>query len=261
MTLISFFYILAIFVGLVVTQEIFHRYPKFSLVFFIITSIILFPCWILLIGVADWFAWLKVFSIASGIIVLSLFRVTRLGDTKLLQWTVFVFLVVNILEAVMKDVATGGIANYFNALAGILLIVTLNKINTIHIDTRGGYRDLHWSSMTLAWIIGYTIWNWVFVYFNFGFQSSLAHIAVLASALIVGFIDKERWLQARVFTLGTYFVMLGTYSSIFNSFPHSDLGLLTSGYNEQFGLVMSLIALGFMLAYTIFFLRNVIIKN
>ena len=199
----SIFYILLLFFGLVITQEIFHRYPRFTLWFFVVASIILFPCWILLIGVADWFAWLKVFSVASGIIILSLFRTTKLGSGKLFQWTILVFLFVNILEAVIKDMTTGGIANYLNVIAGLLLIATLNKINTVHIDARGEYKDLHWSSMTLPWIIGYTIWNWVFVYLNFGFQSSLEHIAVLASALIVGFIDEERWLQARIFTLGT----------------------------------------------------------
>lgn len=217
--------------------------------FFAIASIILFPCWVLLIGVDDWFTWIKVLSIAAGIIVLSLLRTTKWGDAKLCQWVTYLFLVVNILEAVARDAQTGGLANYLNATAGILLIVTLAKVNTIHIDTVGKYKDLYWSGMTLSWIIGYTLWNWVFVYLTFGVQSSMQHIAVLASALSIAFVNKERWLQARVFTLGIFFIM-------FHSFPHLKNNLPVYWYNEQFGFFISLMAFGFMLAYTIFFIRR-----
>lgn len=242
-----FLSILALFAGLFVTQELFHRYARFSLWFFIIASVVLFPCWILLIGVDDWFSWLKVLSIAIGIIVLSFFRTTRLGNTKWCQWIVYAFLVVNILEAVMKDIQSGDLANVLNAAAGILLVLTLNKIHTIHIDKN--YQDLYWDSMSLAWIIGYTLWNWVFVYLNFGLESGLQHIAVLGSALVVAFTNKKRWLQARVFTLGTYFILV-------HSYPHFANQLSPIAYFEPFGIVAALIAFGFMLIYTIAFLRN-----
>ena len=192
---------------------------------------------------------MKVLSVAMGIIVLSVFRVTKLGNTKLLGWTIYLFLVGNILEAVFRDVQMGTIANYLNAAAGVLLIATLNKIKTIHIDNKEGYKDLHWGGMTLMWIVGYTIWNWVFVYLNFGFQSAALHLAVLGSALTVGFINRERWLQARVFTLGTYFI-------IFHSVPHLNSLLLADAYNEQFGMVMSLVAFGFMVAYSVLFAQR-----
>ena len=246
---IAALYVLLLFVALVVTQEIFHRFPRFTLALFSIASIVLFPCWILLFGVEDWFAWIKVFSIASGIILLSLFRTTRLGTKTLVRWSTYAFLVVNILEAVLKDITTGTGANYLNALAGILLIVTLNKIRTVHIDTSSKHKDLLWGSMTLPWIVGYTIWNWVFVYLNFGFQSSMMHIAVLASALVVVCVDKERWLQARVFTLGTFFIF-------FHSFPHLSSRLLAAGQNERFGLFVSMISSGFMILYTILHVRR-----
>ena len=143
---------------------------------------------------------------------------------------------------------TGNAANYFNAAAGLLLIVTLAKIHTIHIHTGDRFRDLEWKGMTLSWIIGYTLWNWVFVYLNLG-ESSILHIAVLGSALIVGIMHKERWLEARAITLGTYFI-------IFHSFPHLNPLPDVTGYNNPAGLLMSLIALGFMVVYTIFFVRR-----
>ncbi|SRR3989338_5397590 len=243
-----FIYILLIFLGLVVSQEIFHRYPRFSLWFFSIASIILFPCWILLIGVADWFLWAKVFSVVTGIILLSLLRTTKLGNTKLCQWSIYFFLVFNILEAIIRDFETGNLANYLNATAGILLIVTLAKINTIHVDTKGKYKDLYWSDMTLAWIVGYTLWNWVFIYLNLG-EGAIPQLAVLGSALVIGFLNKERWLQARVFTLGTYFIVFHTYPHL-NPFPP------LYGYDNPAGFLLSLISVGFMVAYTVFFIRR-----
>ncbi|MEK7183724.1 MAG: DUF5692 family protein [Patescibacteria group bacterium] len=250
MTSALLFYALLLFVGLVLAENIFHRFPRFSLAFFSVTSLILFPCWVLLIGVEDWFGWVKVLSIASGIIVLSLLRTTKLGsNAKLIQWTTYGFLAVNILEATMRDAVVGNIANYLNAVAGFLLIATLEKLRTVHIDKKAGHRDLYWSGMTLPWIIGYTIWNWVFVYLNFGFQSSVAHIAVLGSALLVVFRNKDRWLQARAFTLGMFFIL-------FHSFPHLNPGLLINRSSTQFGLFVSLISFGFMLVYAILYVRR-----
>lgn len=250
MTLTLFLYTLLFFVGLVIVEDISHRYPRLSLIFFSIAPVILFTCWMLLIGAEDWFAWIKVFSVASGILVLSLLRITRLGKNgKLVQWTTYAFLTVNILEATIRDAVVGNVANYLNAVVGFLLIVTLEKVSTIHIDKKEGHRDLHWSGMTLPWIVGYTLWNWVFVYLNFGFESSIAHVAVLMSAFLVVFRDKDRWLQARAFTLGMFFV-------VFHTFPHLNPGLLIDRSSMQFGLLVSLIPFGFMLVYTIFYLRR-----
>jgi hypothetical protein len=244
-------YTLLLFVGLLITEEVFHRYPRLALAFFSASIIVLFSCWLLLLGNADWFPWMKVLSIASGILVLSIFRVTKFGrNAALIQLTTCAFLVVNILEAVFRDAVSGGLANYLNAGAGILLILTLEKLRTIHIDKTGKYKDLYWSGMTFAWIIGYTLWNWVFVYLNFGFQSSILHIAVLGAALTVAFTNKNRWLQARVFTLGMFFVL-------FHSFPHITAGLLTDAPTKQLGLLVSLIPFGFMIVYAILYLRRV----
>jgi len=246
MTLLTAFYILLLFIGLVAAQEVFYRFPKFSLYFFVIGSVILFPCWVLLIGVEDWFAWMKVLTIALGILLLSVLRNTRLGQTVFVQWATYVFLTVNIMEAVVKDFSTGTIANYLNVVAGILLVLTLDRIDTIRISPTGS-KDVRWTAMTMAWIVGYTIWNWVFVYLNFGFMSSMVHLAVLGSAFVVVLVDKDRWLQARLFTLGTFFM-------IFHSFPHLGSKLFEGGINEMLGLVVGLISAGFMVWYAAAFL-------
>ncbi|TAL50381.1 hypothetical protein EPN81_02935 [Patescibacteria group bacterium] len=251
MTVALIFYTLLLFVGLVITEEIFHRYPRFSLAFFSIASVVLFSCWILLVGAADWFPWAKVFSIASGIIVLSLLRTTKLGsNAKLVAWTTYAFLTVNILEATVRDAVVGNMANYLNAVAGFLLIVTLEKLRTVHIDKKESHRDLLWSGMTLPWIVGYTLWNWVFVYLNFGFQSSAMHIAVLGAAFLVVFRNKDRWLQARAFTLGMYFIL-------FHSLPHLVPSLTINRSTDQLALIISLVPFGFMVGYAILSLRRV----
>lgn len=250
MTATLILYTLLLFVGLVITEEIFHRYPRFSLAFFSIVSVVLFSCWVLLVGAADWFPWAKVLSIASGIIVLSLLRTTKLGsNAKLVAWTTYAFLAVNILEATVRDTVVGNLANYLNAAAGFLLIVTLEKIRTVHVDTKNKHRDLYWSGMTLPWIVGYTLWNWTFVYLNFGFTSSMAHVAVLGSALIVVLRDKERWLQARAFTLGMFFIL-------FHSFPHLSPNIVIDRSGMPFGSFISLIPFVFMVAYAISFVRR-----
>ena len=251
MTLTLLLYALLLFAGLVIVEEIFHRYPRLSLAFFSIASIVLFSCWMLLVGAADWFPWAKVLSIASGIIVLSLLRTTKLGsNAKLVAWTTYAFLAVNILEATVRDAVVGNMANYLNAVAGFLLIVTLEKLRTIHIDKKGANKDLLWSGMTLPWIVGYTLWNWVFVYLNFGFQSSVMHIAVLGAAFLVVFRNKDRWLQARAFTLGMYFI-------IFHSLPHLVPSLTINRSTDQLALIISLVPFVFMVAYVILYLRRV----
>ena len=250
---LALFYVLVLFVLLAFLQELFHRYAKFALVLFSIASIIFFPCWVLLIGVEDWFLYVKSLSIMAGIILLTLFRVTNWKIQKLVPWFVYIFLVVNILEAVVKDAGTGHIPNVLNAIAGLLLIATLNGIDTIRIKTEEKYKDLVWGSMTAAWIIGYTLWNWVFVYLNF-VQGSANHLAVLASALIIIFVSKERWLQARVVTLGTYFLAI-------HLLPRLNANPLISVYDEQFGFIVALIAFGFMLAYTMFYVRNTLLER
>ena len=250
MTLALILYALLLFVGLVITEEIFHCYPKFSLAFFSIVSVVLFSCWILLVGGADWFPWAKVLSIASGIIVLSLLRTTKLGsNAKLVAWTTYAFLTINILEATVRDAVVGNLANYLNAAAGFLLIVTLEKLRTVRIDKKGEHRDLLWSGMTLSWIVGYTLWNWTFVYLNFGFQSSVMHIAVLGSAFLVVFRNKDRWLQARAFTLGMYFVF-------FHSLPHLIPNLTINRSTDQLALFISLVPFGYMVWHAIPFMRR-----
>lgn len=245
---ISFFYFFLIFSLLFLAQEIFRRYPRSSLILFLIFPLFLIPYW-RLDGIVGWFLWTKGFSVVAGIILISLFRTTKLANTKLGRWSIYLVFIANILEAVIKDATVGSVANYLNGAAGIFLIATLDKVSPIHVDTKSKFRDLHWDGMNMGWVIGYTLWNWVFIYLNFA-QSSIHHLAVLLSALVVAFINKDRWLQARAFTLGTYFII-----SI--AIPHIDSSLFGYWYDYNFGLLLSMISFGFMAIYTIFHISRV----
>lgn len=233
----SFLYFLFILVALLLAEELFRHYPKFALAVFLFVPVLLIPYW-RLSGVSGWFPWVKGFSVMAGIVLIVLFRITKLERTKIGRWSIYLFLIVNILEAVTKDAMAGAYANYLNALAGILLVATLSGPDSIHIDVKERYKDIHWGEMTVPWIVGYTLWNLVFIYLNYT-PSLIHHSAVLASALVVALIDKERWLQTRAITLGTYFIL-----SI--SILHSDAGLFSSAYNDIVALWASLTAFGFM---------------
>lgn len=243
-------HIACLFLGLFLTQEFFRRFPKVTLVLFIILPFLLTPYWIEN-GVTGWFLWAKMFSVVAGVVWFSIFRLTSFGETNFAKTGIYLILVINIIEALFKDILggflDGGVAHYLNAAAGILLIVTLNKINSIN-TSKKKYLDVNWDGMTLMWIIGYTIWNWTFVYLNL-VQFSAENLAVLGVPLIIAFFDKGRWLQTRAFTLSTYLIF---FYSLRHMYPK-----VYSYYwaNEFYGYCLAEMSLIFMIVYAIVFLR------
>jgi hypothetical protein len=244
------FYVSVLFVWLLITQEVFRRFPRFTFAVFTILSILLVPYWTEKGTIKDWFNWVKVFSVIFPLIWFSIFRLTSIGETKFAKWVIYLLLLANILEAVVKDSLSGGAAHYFNAMAGILLIATLNKIDSIS-TSKDKYLDVNWNGMTLAWIIGYTIWNWTFVYLNLINVAAL-HIAVLGASLVIAFINKGRWLQVRTLTLGTFLFFYFTLSN------KLDQRIYSSGFwaNESFGYIIAGVSLAFMTVYSIIFVRS-----
>lgn len=243
------FLAIILFAALLMTQEVFRRFLRFALCFWAAVPLVLYACWYLLWGQPDWFPWLKVISIEIGILVLLFYRLTSFSKHKTGPWVIYVFLAVNIFEAVFRDIVSASAANYLNAIAGVLLVLTLEKVDSIHVDTKARYRDLSWGGMSLAWILGYTLWNLVFVYINFGPASALMHLAVLAAPLVVAFVNTERWLQARVFTLGTYFV-------VFHTVPHLNPDRYAADMQTPLGFYAALLSFGFMAVYAISYYRR-----
>jgi len=241
-------YIFLIFIGLLLAQEVFRRFPKFALAVFLILPIILTPSWIEN-GTRDWFLCAKAFSISIFAILFLILKIRNIRENKFAKVLIYLFLVFNMLEAVARDAMSGGTIHYLNAIAGILLIVTIRNIDSISV-TQDKLKDVIWEKMTLMWIIGYTLWNWVFVYLNLVHFSAL-HIAFLGAPLAIAFFDKGRWLQTRVITLGIFTIVLSSLPHRFYPYFFS-----SSWKNEIAGYYLAEASFVFMILYLIFFLQS-----
>ncbi len=206
----GFFFVLGLLGVLWGLQELQRREPRFVVGFFLVLPLLLTPYWARVYH-TDLFHWVKIFSVIAGVLWFTALRYTRLGQKRWAYYGVLFILAANILEAVLQDLSGGHLAHDLNATAGILLIVTLfERLDTIQVNTGTRIRDLEWGSMTLLWVIAYTLWNWTFVFLQYPWNAG-KHIAVLGAALLVGLQDPKRWLQARAFTLGTYLIFLFSF--------------------------------------------------
>jgi Family of unknown function (DUF5692) len=145
------------------------------------------------------FLWIKLYSVMFCICWATWLRTKTCGSK--LQSTISLLLLANVIEATVVDLCEDGLAHSINAVSGMILILTLPPAaRRTSVDQQLGYRDLH-VNISRHWIVGYTLWNWTFVYLNYPHWSG-HHVAVLLAALVIGLIEPKRWLQARACTLG-----------------------------------------------------------
>lgn len=101
---------------------------------------------------------------------------------------VLLLLIVNILEATFTDFIKN--KQYFNGVSGIALAVgVLGLVGSWDISTESMYQIKGltvWA--TVAYIIGYTIWNWIFVSGEFSPAVTLMHVGFLTTPIIGCFI-------------------------------------------------------------------------
>lgn len=90
---------------------------------------------------------------------------------------VLVLLGINIMEAALTDLKK---KNYFNAASGLALAATLPLMSG---SWNGIYYQIFAPGVT-AWIIAYTLWNWIFVTYEFSPSISKMHLGTLAAPLI-----------------------------------------------------------------------------
>jgi hypothetical protein len=194
---------------------------KFAAIFWLI-ALLSFPLWFSQLD--GWFRWAKTFSVLlPTAIVVGLSRIAqyekRTGWWELFRknwvlWTLYGVLGLNILEASLKDLAMG---NYFNAISGFILIVTIPLVKR-----RKGLKD-GWEISKKKpgdllvytdpmWNFLYTTWNIAFVYAeNPGYAAS--SICILLAAELYPLIKKrpELYVTARVYTLATHILIRSTY--------------------------------------------------
>ena len=191
--------------GLTVIYLVFQEYGrrcklKTLWLVFGIVPVVLAPIWAWANDV-DGFWWIKMFSVFAGICWAGLLRFTYAGRIAMFRSVVPWILVINVGEAMMVDLLHAGIEHLMNALAAILLILTIPMSESrVRVEEASGFNDLQFD-LPRSWIIGYTLWNWSFVILNYPAYAG-HHLAILVAALIVGWYNPKIWLQARAATLG-----------------------------------------------------------
>jgi Family of unknown function (DUF5692) len=216
--MLSILAVIAFFLFYVSTQELVRRsHVIWTWGLFAVVPIALSGYWIQ-INNFDPFLWIKIYTMMFCICWASWMRSKERKPW--LQSTISLLLIVNVLEATIVDFWSNGLAHALNAATGAILIFTLPRESRRATGHRQpGYCDLH-VNMPRHWIIGYTLWNWTFVYLNYP-QWSGHHLALLLAALVIGLIEPKRWIQARACTLGINLLLTATWYeqtlSIFDS--------------------------------------------
>lgn len=219
-------YTIATCLALVILQEVFRRSRILTLlVFGLLPPVIVVA--MLIMGYLDWFKLAKIVSVPLGIMLIWFCRYTSFGEKRLGFVLIHCVLLINIMEAVVKDLTTAiqaGVVDLkliscgLTASSGVMLIFSLalprtaqNFVNTpslkqiAFIDVKSPTRDFCYGSMPLSWIIAYTAWHLSFIYLNFP-EDIFMHLGLHGAALFVGLRRPELWLQTRALSLGIFLI-------------------------------------------------------
>lgn len=206
-----------------------------------------------------WFGWIKVISALIGVWGFLLIRFTKLGEKKFAIYFPVTILSLNIAEAIYREfevfatykvmetdlggiLIQGGVWNILNAIAGILCIVTLTGFMGVRVS-KDKSRDMVWPDMTWMYIVGYTLWNFAYVYNCISTRSMYAGVGILLAALIAEFVFKKGvWLQHRAQILSLY----AMFSLSFDYQKNEAFQILPT-YNEFWLYTISIIAFVFNL--------------
>lgn len=249
-SLVVFILFVAVLLGV---NEATRRSKVLSIVVYCVLPVVLVV--LVLLGVLGspagktWFGWVKVVSALIGVYGFMLIRFTKLGERRFAAIFPVTILSLNIAEAVYREfevfatykvlevdpggiVILGGVWNILNGVAGILCIVTLTGFVGIKVS-RDKSRDMVWPDMTWMYIIGYTLWNFAYVYNCISTRSMYAGFGILLAALIAEYVFKRGvWLQHRAQILSFYamFALSIDYqqSEYFQILPtYKESGLMT----------------------------------
>lgn len=271
--LINFLGIIILLVALLFLNEVTRKSLKMSILIFMILPVVLaIGVYLDFLGSPTgntWFGWVKVISALAGVYGFMIIRFTNIGNSKFAGIFPVSILAINILEAVYREfevfftykelttdaggiLIQGGIWNIFNGIAGILCIITLTGFLGIRVS-KDKSKDMIWPDMTWLYIIGYTLWNFAYVYNCISTRSMYAGLILLTAPLIAEFfIKRGAWLQHRAQTLSMYAMFSLSIDfqsySLFNILPTYNKNLLT-GFS-LLSLVFNIFVFGCMI-YTI----------
>lgn len=207
-------YMLFLFLFLEYTREKQSFYKWFSIV-----ALLTFPLWFL--NLSSWFRWAKTISILLPLLFLTYVRIANDGEHndvlatlrgKWPLWILYLVLILNIAEASLKDITLG---NYFNAMSGVLLCITI-PLPTKHWrignnDKKNSFAELI-ADFPLAWCLLYVTWNAAFVYAeNIGYFASSLCILIVPEIWMYVRKRTDLWLMGRVYTLAVHLLIRGCY--------------------------------------------------
>lgn len=225
LTIESFLALLAFIGAFLFLNEISRRSKTVSVLMFVLLPVLL------ALGIffgplgsptgKTWFGWVKVVSALAGVYGFLLIRFTKLGTKKFAAVFPAAILSINIAEAVFREleifvtyktltvdaggiVVQGGPWNILNAIAGVFTIITLTGFVGIRVS-KDKSRDMIWPDMTWPYVIGYTLWNYAYVYNCISSRSLYAGFGILTAAVIAEYFFKRgAWLQHRAQILSLY---------------------------------------------------------
>lgn len=127
-------------------------------------------------------------------------------------------LIINILEATFTDLLKNKM--YFNFVTGLALAANVFCLGAIwYPEITGPYSGIYLAFVTekgalfevsnikmmatVAWVVAYTIWNWLFVTGEFSPSISYLHVGILSVPLLVSiiFLNPGYWLIGRANSL------------------------------------------------------------
>jgi hypothetical protein len=263
----SFLALLAFIAAFLFLNEISRRSKTVSVLMFVLLPVLL------AMGIffgplgsptgKTWFGWVKVVSALIGVYGFLLIRFTKLGTKKFAAVFPAAILSINIAEAVFREleifvtyktltvdaggiVVQGGPWNILNAIAGVFTIITLTGFVGIRVS-KDKSRDMIWPDMTWPYVIGYTLWNYAYVYNCISTRSLYAGFGILTAAVIAEYFFKRgAWLQHRAQILSLYAMF-----SLSVDFQTASFFKVIPTYST--GALMSLSVLSFVFNLGVFF--------
>lgn len=199
-------------------NEAARRYSRLTFYGFLL-ALITVPLWYSNLG--SWFRWGKTLAVIIPLIaLLGMGKLAYLKEKAQGLWALFrrpglhrilwVVLVINILMAVLKD---GQGANWFNAIAGLIVAITAPQPSQgrWRITATDKSKTDYLAKASWQWCALYTIWNITFVYGeNPGFVASSA--CLLAAPMIYCVLKRsDLWMHARIVTLGIHLLIRANY--------------------------------------------------
>lgn len=269
LTLINLLGFIVFFAVIVFINELTRRSLKLSILVFVILPMLLaIGIYLGFLGSPTgktWFGWVKVVSALAGVYGFLLIRFSKLGKGKFAYFFPVSIMTLNIAEAVYRELEVfatfktlsfdaggvmvlGGYWNILNAIAGILCIVTLTGFVGIT-ASKDQSKDMIWPDMTWMYILGYTIWNFTYVYNCISNRSMYAGVGILGAALFAELVFKRgAWFQHRAQTLSVYVMFSLSFDFLkwpmmniaptYSLMALSTLGIASFGLNLLFFLVM-----------------------